>query len=157
VALCIAKYFKVNAKEAEAAVSAYEPGNMRSQVLQKSTNTIILDAYNANPSSMEAAIENLSKMKHPRKVAILGDMYELEGETEAEHTKLGAILSQKGIDAAYLCGPLIASAKRTYPHGKFFLTREALADELRSHPITNSLILVKASRGMAIEKIVDFI
>jgi len=75
---------------------------------------------------------------------ILGDMYELEGETEAEHRKLGSILREKGIGHAYLCGPLIASACETFPAGKFFATRDALAEELKKNPITNSLILVKA-------------
>lgn len=157
VALCIGKFFGVDAKEAQAAVAAYEPGNMRSQVVKKGSNTIILDAYNANPSSMEAAIANLSKMNYPKKVVILGDMYELEEETEAEHRKLGSILSERGITNAYLCGPLSAAAQRTFPAGKFFATREDLIDELRKHPITDALILVKASRGMALEKIVDFI
>ncbi len=157
VALCIGKFFGVDAKEAQAAVAAYEPGNMRSQVVKKGSNTIILDAYNANPSSMEAAIANLSKMNYPKKVVILGDMYELEEETEAEHRKLGSILSERGITNAYLCGPLSAAARKTFPSGKFFATREELIDELRKHPITDALILVKASRGMALEKIVDFI
>lgn len=157
VALCIGKFFDVNAKEAQAAVAAYEPGNMRSQVVKKGSNTIILDAYNANPSSMEAAIVNLSKMDHPKKVVILGDMYELEEETEAEHRKLGSILSEKGITDAYLCGPLSAAAQKTFPEGKYFATRDSLIDELRKRPITNALILVKASRGMALEKIVDYI
>jgi UDP-N-acetylmuramoyl-tripeptide--D-alanyl-D-alanine ligase len=156
-ALCIGKYFEVDARLANEAVAAYEPGNMRSQVVKKGSNTIILDAYNANPSSMEAAIANLSSMDHPRKVVILGDMYELEGETEGEHRKLGSILQAKGIAQAYLCGPLIESARQTFPNGKFFATRDALAAELKKNPITDSLILVKASRGMAMEKIVDFI
>ncbi len=156
-ALCIGKYFGVEPRLANEAVAAYEPGNMRSQIIRKGTNTIILDAYNANPSSMEAAITNLSAMDHTHKVVILGDMYELEEDTEAEHRKLGALLKAKGITDAYLCGPLIASARATLPQGKFFGTREALADELKKHPIVNALILVKASRGMAMEKIVDFI
>lgn len=78
VALCIGKFFEVDATSANEAVRNYLPGNMRSQILTKDTNTIILDAYNANPSSMEVAIKNLSGMKSKRKVAILGDMYELE-------------------------------------------------------------------------------
>jgi UDP-N-acetylmuramoyl-tripeptide--D-alanyl-D-alanine ligase len=157
VALCIGKYFEVDARLAHEAITSYEPGNMRSQVVKKGTNTIILDAYNANPSSMEAAIGNLAAMDHPRKVVILGDMYELEGETETEHRKLGSVLASKGIAQAYLCGPLIESAREAFPNGKFFATRDALAEELKKNPITNSLILVKASRGMAMEKIVDFI
>jgi len=81
----------------------------------------------------------------------------MEGETEAEHRKLGSILREKGIGHAYLCGPLIASACETFPQESSLPPAIALAEELKKNPITNSLILVKASRGMAMEKIVDFI
>jgi UDP-N-acetylmuramoyl-tripeptide--D-alanyl-D-alanine ligase len=76
-ALCISKYFGVDAENANQAIAQYEPGNMRSQMIQKGTNRIILDAYNANPSSMRAAVENVAAMKADKKVLILGDMYEL--------------------------------------------------------------------------------
>jgi UDP-N-acetylmuramoyl-tripeptide--D-alanyl-D-alanine ligase len=157
VALCIGKYFDVDAVNAARAVAEYVPGNMRSQVVKKGTNTIILDAYNANPSSMEAAIANLASMKAENKIAILGDMYELEGEATLEHEKIGSILSNQGITQAYLCGPLMAAAKKTLPNAKFLASRDDLVRELKEHPLNNSLILVKASRGMALEKIVDFL
>ncbi len=157
VALCIGKYFDVKPVAAHAALSDYLPGNMRSQVMRKETNTIILDAYNANPSSMEAAIDSLSLMQGENKVAILGDMYELEGEAAAEHQKIGTLLKEKGITLAYLCGPLMRDAQKTFPQGKFFDTREALIKELQQHPLRNSLILIKGSRGMAMEKVVESI
>ncbi|MBY0432582.1 MAG: UDP-N-acetylmuramoyl-tripeptide--D-alanyl-D-alanine ligase, partial [Cyclobacteriaceae bacterium] len=100
VALCIGKFFGVNESHANEAVTSYVPGNMRSQVIKKATNTVLLDAYNANPSSMEAAITNLAKMKADRKVAILGDMYELEEESEAEHARIGTVLKDNGIAEA---------------------------------------------------------
>jgi UDP-N-acetylmuramoyl-tripeptide--D-alanyl-D-alanine ligase len=157
VALCIGKYFGVDADSAAKAIADYVPGNMRSQVVRKGSNTIILDAYNANPSSMEAAIANLAAMKAESKVAILGDMYELEGEATSEHEKIGAILKEHGIARAYLCGPLMAAAKKTLPTARFLPSRDELVLELKNHPLSNSLILVKASRGMALEKIVDFL
>ena len=157
VALCSGKYFGVTPVAAHDAIAGYVPGNMRSQVMKKGSNTIILDAYNANPSSMEAAIDNLSSMRAKRKVAILGDMYELEGETELEHTRIGAVLLENGIKEAYLCGPLMFSAKETFPAGKFFNSKDELIQELKSHPINDAIILIKASRGMALEKLVDFI
>ena len=153
-ALCIGKYFGVDAKEANKAIEEYLPGNMRSQVIIKGTNTIILDAYNANPSSMEAAINNLAAIKAANKVAILGDMYELEEETEKEHKKLGALLKEKGI-SAYLCGELIQVAKEVFPQGNYFTSKEALLQSLKENPIQDSTILIKASRGMALEKILD--
>ncbi|PZR38707.1 MAG: UDP-N-acetylmuramoyl-tripeptide--D-alanyl-D-alanine ligase [Azospira oryzae] len=153
-ALCIGKYFGVDAKEANKAIEEYLPGNMRSQVIIKGTNTIILDAYNANPSSMEAAINNLAAIKAANKVAILGDMYELEEETEKEHKKLGSLLKEKGI-SAYLCGELIQVAKEVFPQGNYFTSKEALLQSLKENPIQDSTILIKASRGMALEKIMD--
>ncbi|MBA4144609.1 MAG: UDP-N-acetylmuramoyl-tripeptide--D-alanyl-D-alanine ligase [Cytophaga sp.] len=153
-ALCIGKYFGVDAKEANKAIEEYLPGNMRSQVIIKGTNTIILDAYNANPSSMEAAINNLAAIKAANKVAILGDMYELEEETEKEHKKLGLLLKEKGI-SAYLCGELIQVAKEVFPQGNYFTSKEALLQSLKENPIQDSTILIKASRGMALEKILD--
>src|SRR5690606_34921787 len=93
-ALCIGKYFDVNPEEANAAVAAYRPENMRSQVVQKGSNTIILDAYNANPSSMQAAIENLLAMPGDRKILILGDMFELGDESEREHRHLASLIRQ---------------------------------------------------------------
>ena len=157
VALCIGKYFGVGSAAAHQAVAEYVPGNMRSQVIKKGSNTIILDTYNANPSSMEAAIENLAKMHAGKKVAILGDMYELEDEAPVEHVRIGTILKENGITEAYLCGPLMGVAEKTFPQGKFFRSKEELVKELQVRPIVNALILIKASRGMALEKLVEFI
>jgi len=156
VALTIGKFFGVDARQANAAIAAYVPGNMRSQIVRKGTNTIILDAYNANPTSMEAAIENLARMKELRKVAILGDMYELADEAEQEHALLGTLLKEKKVEA-WLCGPLMAAAQKTFPQGRFFATKADLIRELVSHPIRNAVILVKASRGMALEEVVESI
>lgn len=157
VALTVAKFFGVDARQANAAVAAYAPGNMRSQILRKGTNTIILDAYNANPTSMQAALDNLAKASEKRKVAILGDMYELEGEAEKEHALLGTALREKQIHDAYLCGPLMASARKTFPEGKYYASMEELAAELKVRPIRDAVILVKASRGMAMERILDYL
>ena len=157
VALTIGKYFDIDSTLASQAVSEYEPVNMRSQMVNKGTNTIILDAYNANPSSMEAAIDNLAKLTATKKVAILGDMYELEGEAEMEHARIGAILKEKGIAEAWLCGPLMRAARASFPQGKYFNTKVELIEELKINPITNATILVKASRGMAMEEVVEFI
>jgi UDP-N-acetylmuramoyl-tripeptide--D-alanyl-D-alanine ligase len=157
VALCIGKYFGVPASDAQQAVADYQPGNMRSQVLTRGSNTIILDAYNANPSSMEAAIDNLARMKSNKRVAILGDMYELEEEAEREHQRIGALLAEKKIDEAMLCGKLFQAARATLPGAKFFESKAELASYLRQHPLSGAVILVKASRGMALETIVDFL
>ena len=157
VALCIGKFFGVDSHAANLNIAEYVPGSMRSQMIKRATNTIILDAYNANPSSMEAAINNLSKMEAHQKVVILGDMYELEGEAEAEHRKIGTMLQERGITKAYLCGPLMKAAQVTFPKGKYFSSKDELIVDLKENPIQNAIILIKGSRGMAMEKVVEFI
>jgi UDP-N-acetylmuramoyl-tripeptide--D-alanyl-D-alanine ligase len=155
VALCIGKYFGVEDALANAAVQAYQPGNMRSQVIRKESNTIILDAYNANPTSMEAAILNLAKMNAPRKVAILGDMFELGDDASAEHKRVGELLAEVNITEVYLVGSLMSSAKEANNASHQFTAKQALVDFLQAHPISNATILVKASRGIGLETIVE--
>lgn len=156
-ALCIGKFFGVDEKLANQAVAEYAPGNMRSQIVKKGSNTIILDAYNANPSSMSAAIENLAVMKTSKKVAILGDMFELEHEAETEHRSIGKLLKQKNFDQVYLCGKLMRSAQQEFPSAKLFEKKDELIAELKRNPIHESTILVKASRGIGLETVVEFL
>lgn len=156
-ALCIGKFFGVDEKLANQAVAEYVPGNMRSQIVRKESNTIILDAYNANPSSMTAAIENLAAMKAENKVAIVGDMFELEEEAEAEHRAIGRLLTQKNFSRVYLCGKLMRSAKEEFPDAMLFEKKEDLIAELKKNPVKQSTILVKASRGIGLETVVDFL
>lgn len=154
-ALCIGKYFKVDAQQANDAIATYAPGNMRSQVVKKGSNTIILDAYNANPSSMTAAIENLSAMKANNKVAIVGDMFELEDDAEAEHKAIGKLLADKKFNAVYLCGKLMKAAATEIPLAQYFEKIEDLLKALQQNPLSNATILIKASRGIGLETVVD--
>lgn len=156
-ALCIGKYFGIDAHAANHAVAEYVPGNMRSQIIKKGTNTIILDAYNANPSSMEAAILNLASMKASKKVVILGDMFELEEEAAKEHKRVGELLREKKFDQVYLCGLLMKSAKEEIPSAHYFEKKEQLIENLKKSPIHESTILVKASRGIGLETIVEYL
>lgn len=155
-ALCIGKYFNVDPQKANNAIAQYEPGNMRSQIIDKGNNKIILDAYNANPSSMKAAIENLKAMHAKNKVVILGDMFELEEEAQAEHENLGKLV-EEGIHEVWLCGKLMESAKKVLPTANHFDSRDALIEALKKHQFNDAVILVKASRGIGLEKIVDYI
>jgi UDP-N-acetylmuramoyl-tripeptide--D-alanyl-D-alanine ligase len=154
-ALCIGKFFGVDPIKANSAVAEYTPVNMRSQVVTKGSNTIILDAYNANPSSMKAAIENMSAMKAERKVLILGDMFELEGEAEKEHQQLGKLIQQLEFNEVYLCGNLIKVAQLEVPSARHFSTRDDLIANLKENHFSNATILVKASRGIGLETIVE--
>ena len=155
VALCIGKFFGVNEEEANEAVASYQPANMRSQVMKQGTNTIILDAYNANPSSMEAAIKNLQTMQAKNKIVIVGDMYELEDEAEREHRAIGKLLAHGNFTTAYLCGELMQWASEEFPQAKYFNSKQNLADHLKQNPPQDAHILIKASRGMGLETLVD--
>ncbi|HEY8937408.1 MAG TPA: cyanophycin synthetase, partial [Cyclobacteriaceae bacterium] len=157
VALCLGKYFGVDASRANAAIAEYVPGNMRSQIVKKESNTIILDAYNANPSSMKAAIDNLAAMKASKKVAILGDMFELEEEADAEHRGVCKLLHEKNFATVYLCGNHFAAVKSELPTANFFTRKEDLIEALKANPIHDSTILVKASRGIGLESVVEFL
>lgn len=156
-ALCIGKYFGVDAKQANKAIAEYLPSNMRSQIVKKNSNTIVLDAYNANPSSMAAAIANLAAMKALKKVLILGDMFELEEEAKAEHEAIGRLIKEHKFTDVYLCGSLFKAALHEIPDAKYFVHKNELVDELKQFPISNALILVKASRGIGLEAVVEYL
>ncbi|HMJ69843.1 MAG TPA: UDP-N-acetylmuramoyl-tripeptide--D-alanyl-D-alanine ligase [Cyclobacteriaceae bacterium] len=156
-ALCIGKFFGVDAVKANTAVASYSPSNMRSQVMKKGTNTIILDAYNANPSSMSAAIENIASMKASNKVLIIGDMFELDGEAEKEHREIGKLIKTKDFTCVYLCGTLFKAALGEIGFAKHFEKKEQLIEELKRNPVKDSTILVKASRGIGLESVVEYL
>ena len=157
LALCVGKYFEIDAGRAGEAIACYKPRNMRSQVLEKNSNTILLDAYNANPSSMEVAIDSLAKMEGKKKVAILGDMYELEEETEKEHRKIVDLLVAGKIDEAYLCGALFSKSVKDSDAIKVFGSKDDLSKYLKLNKFSDSVILIKASRGMALESVLDYL
>ena len=156
-ALCIGKYFEVDAALSNLAIGEYQPSNMRSQLMKKDGNTIILDAYNANPSSMKVAIENVAAIKGNRKTLILGDMFELEEEAEAEHREIGKLLRNYHFENVILCGRLMRFAKEEFSQALLFETKEELIAGLKKNPIKDSIILVKASRGIGLETVVEFL
>jgi UDP-N-acetylmuramoyl-tripeptide--D-alanyl-D-alanine ligase len=114
----------------------------------------LLDAYNANPSSMNAAIENFAQMDRPDKMVILGDMLELGEESEKEHASIIQLLKQKNIQHAILVGPHFMKAADTH-YRNLFPTSEAALDYLKQHPALNLTVLVKGSRGIKLEKLVE--
>jgi len=156
-AACIGKYFGVPLQKANEAIANYSPVNNRSQVLQKGSNTIILDAYNANPTSMAAAIRNFGNMNAPRKVVILGDMFEMGQESIAEHTALGTIAAEQPFDTVILCGKDMQYAAKGNPTFKHFETKQDLQNWLQQNPISESYILIKGSRGMGLETLVELL
>ncbi len=156
-ALCIGKYFEVPADKANKAISDYVPSNNRSQVVKKGTNTIIMDAYNANPNSMEAAINNFQKMEASRKVVILGDMFELGDYSLQAHTKLGDQVSKGGFETVIFCGKSIQAALSSNPGAHYFEDKATLNEFLQKQNFIDTLILVKASRGIGLENTPDYI
>lgn len=157
-ALTLGKFFGVPMKEAVEAIVSYKPSNMRSQLIEKRSNLIILDAYNANPSSMEVAIRTFGEMtgkKH--KMIILGDMFELGDHAEAEHAKLGEIVSEYEIDKVCFTGKLIVSALEKAPKALYFPDPFSFRNWLQDSQLEDYLILIKGSRGMKLEGLVDFI
>lgn len=157
VALAIAKYFDVSDSEANSAISNYSPQNKRSQIIKKGSNSIILDSYNANPDSMAVALKNLDSISHNKKIIILGDMKELGESSVEEHRNLGELAAGIEPFAIYLCGPEIELAKETAHVAYYFKTREEIIEDLKQKPIENALILIKASRSIGLESIVDYL
>ncbi|MDX1627046.1 MAG: UDP-N-acetylmuramoyl-tripeptide--D-alanyl-D-alanine ligase [Fulvivirga sp.] len=154
-ALCIGKYFKVSSQKAHQAIEAYNPSNNRSQVIKKGDNTIILDAYNANPSSMRSALENLWTVSNKHKVVILGDMKELGEDSEEEHQLVGQMLSEHNLSGIYLLGPEMKAAKNKLPQAFHTEDKKELLSELKNQKFKKTAILIKGSRSMALEEVMD--
>ena len=148
-ALKIGWFFDVPEADARAAIASYVPSNNRSQLVKTEHNTLIVDAYNANPSSMAVALDNLS-LTEGRKVALLGDMRELGADAAAEHRKVVDRL--KGVEA-YLVGEEFTKAAEGTGI-KTFSTSDDLALYLRENPLKGCVVLVKGSRGTRMEKVI---
>ncbi len=154
-ALCVGKFLQVPAEEAHKAIATYIPSNNRSQIIEKGSNTIILDAYNANPNSMEAALNNLISINAAYKAVILGDMNELGDYSEVAHTKVGELVATAKFDKVILCGKHIKAALKANLDALYFERKEDLLTYLKENPFENTTLLIKASRGIGLETIVD--
>jgi len=154
-ALAIATYFEVPLQKSTEAITNYVPSNNRSQVIKTNTNTLILDAYNANPGSMSAAIENFAAMEADPKIVILGDMLELGSDSAKEHEALGRLVGSKKFNGIFFCGSEIRKAAPKCIGSLYFKTKAELADYLTTNPLTNTTVLIKASRGIGLETLVD--
>ena len=149
-AVCLGRYFGVTAEKVVSAIANYVPTNNRSQVLQSATNQIILDAYNANPSSMRVALENFALMNTFPKIAILGDMFELGEESRVEHEAILTLVKDFDFTDVLLIGSRFCEIAADKGFRYFQSTNDAY-DWLVAHPIRNASILVKGSRGMKLE------
>ncbi|PLB21037.1 MAG: UDP-N-acetylmuramoyl-tripeptide-D-alanyl-D-alanine ligase [Flavobacteriaceae bacterium FS1-H7996/R] len=156
-AIAIANYFKVEDKAIKSAIENYMPNNNRSQVLLKASNKIILDAYNANPTSMQAALLNFEKLNDTSKIAILGDMFELGQDAAIEHQNIVELLETLNYDKTILIGEnfykTVTKSKKIIQFKSF----EAFKSDFVITQIKNTALLIKGSRGMALERILDIL
>ena len=156
-AIAIGTYFKVKDSAIKAAIENYTPTNNRSQIIQKETNKIILDAYNANPTSMRAALLNFEKQPSTKKIAFIGDMFELGKDAEKEHQNIADLVASLNIDQVVLIGENFFKTQTTSKASKQFKCFDDFKDWLDNSKIENTYILIKGSRGMALERILEFI
>ena len=150
-AACIGKYFGIDPLKIQKAIEEYTPSNNRSQLIETASNKIIMDAYNANPSSMMVALQNFISIAHSQKTIILGDMLELGTESESEHQKIADFVSEK-FDEIFLVGKNFRKVEIGVKAKKFD-NAELLTDYLIKQPLKSKLILVKGSRGISLEKV----
>lgn len=150
-AATVGQFFAVDSSAICRALADYSPNNHRSQIIKTDKNEIIADYYNANPSSMKLALENLVAIQNPHKVAILGDMRELGTVSEEEHKKMISFCENAAIEAFFV-GPEFYKLRGNSHY--FFENTTALNQYLETHPIENCLLLMKGSRGIHLENVV---
>lgn len=154
IAITIGLYFDISIENIKTAIESYEPNNNRSQIIQKKNNQIILDAYNANPSSMKAALENFDLYPATSKILILGDMFELGEESLKEHQKIANIAANYNFKEIYLVG---ASFSKTKIKSSKFLNFDDFKLFFQKQSFANQTFLIKGSRGMALERLLEYI
>lgn len=152
-AISIGEYFNVSKENIIKAIESYVSDNNRSQIISKEKNTLLLDAYNANPSSTLEALKNFQQINHPRKIVVLGDMFELGDDAEKEHQAIVDFCTSLSLDKMYFVGENYYQTSAIHKFENF----ENFSVYIKKHPIEDSFILIKGSRGMALERLLDFI
>ncbi|MCG9970093.1 UDP-N-acetylmuramoyl-tripeptide--D-alanyl-D-alanine ligase [Christiangramia crocea] len=157
-ALCIGLYFKVEFDEIRKAIEEYSPQNNRSQVIESGSNLIIMDAYNANPTSMLAALQNFRELKTSKqKIVILGDMFELGAAAATEHQVITNFIENSDFAETYLLGENFRSTNTSSDFIFKFKSMESLKEHLKESDFQKCYFLIKGSRGMALERTLDSI
>ena len=155
-AVSIGKYFGIDLKKIKKGVSNYISSNNRSQIIQKSSNKIILDAYNANPSSMMLTIKYFEELSEKNKILILGDMFELGKDSMMYHKEILEYCKDLKVDKVYIVGELFFETDH-YQNFNYSKNVNELISKNEISKITNSCILLKGSRGIELEKLIDYI
>ncbi len=153
-AVAVGFFFGVENSAIQRGIENYNPQNNRSQLTVTQKNKLIVDAYNANPSSMSAAIQNFAQMEGEPKALIIGDMLELGEQSEEEHRNIIRLLQQKGFKNVLLVGPQFQKVNDNYLS---FQNVEELIKYLESSPLEGQNILLKGSRGIHLEKVLPFL
>ena len=153
-AVTIGTYFDVDAALIDLALTEYAPQNNRSQLKQTADNTLIIDAYNANPTSMMASLANFRQMKVAHKVAILGDMRELGQDSAEEHQKIVDYLEECDFERIILVGSQFAATRHSY---ETYADAPALIEALKQEKPTGKTILIKGSNGIRLSTVVDYL
>ena len=156
-AVAIGKLLNVSNDKIKAGVEGYIPENNRSQLLTKKDYEIILDAYNANPSSMQAALTNFFQLEQAPKTAILGDMFELGSESTSEHTNLVQFCQNQPHITFHFIGNEFYKSKIEAPNMCFYEKFETFSEAITHKPLEKGLLLIKGSRGMSLERTIDIL
>lgn len=151
-AVAIGSYFEVENKKIKQALENYRPQNNRSQFTQTESNKLIIDAYNANPTSMQAAIRNFAQMEAENKSVIIGDMLELGSQSDKEHQKIADLVNETGFSDVYLIGKCFGNVKSNFRN---FANVDELKLHLQKYPLKSRFILIKGSHGIHLEKIIE--
>tara|TARA_B100001059_G_scaffold179152_1_gene179825 strand:+ start:3536 stop:4801 length:1266 start_codon:yes stop_codon:yes gene_type:complete len=155
-AMAVGNHLGLNNEEIKQGIESYIPENNRSQWIHKGSNHILLDAYNANPSSMQVAIENFSKMSNEKQILILGDMFEMGDQAEKEHLDLLIWAKQFEFESIYLLGEHFNQVSANCGL-ETYATMKALGENLKSKDYKDTTILVKGSRGMKMERVLEYL
>ncbi|WP_274476533.1 UDP-N-acetylmuramoyl-tripeptide--D-alanyl-D-alanine ligase [Mangrovimonas aestuarii] len=156
-ALAIGNYFKISVTTLKQAIESYIPSNNRSQIIKKGSTTLILDAYNANPTSMEAALSNLSNRQDVVKIAILGDMFELGQDAEKEHQYIADLSLSLHLDKVILIGANFSRIHLSSDKLSIYESFKSFKEDINTLNMDSTTVLIKGSRGMALERIIDLI
>ncbi len=153
-AVAVGRFFKIPAERISRAIAAYEPTNNRSQFKKTDNNELIIDAYNANPSSMKVALDNFITMPVQPKAIILGDMRELGPTSDELHAEVVEQIKKGQFDKVFLCGKHFSKVGKEFSP---FATTEVMTEELRRQPLKGYHILIKGSHSMGLEKLADIL
>ena len=156
-ATTVGTYFNIDPLQIQAAIEAYTPSNLRSQLLKTERNTIILDAYNANPSSMQVAISNFGEMRVDNKLLIIGEMRELGAISEESHKNIVELMKKNNFPQVFLVGPSFESIANNYTFTRYFPDTDTLIEYLKANEILHAFILIKGSRGNKLERITEYL